>query len=228
MSTDALYPFLAAPDSVAVRDPADLLVDVARSTRDKLGEIARVRAAVLERDDAALAACASAMAARFARGGRLHAFGNGGSGTDALAVASLLAAPGPGWRPLPALALPADVASLTALANDVSFDVVFARPLAGAGRPEDIALGLSTSGGSVNVLRGLEVARERGMLTVALAGAGGGAMAEAAGAGRIEHLFVMPSSSVHRIQEAQTTVYQVLWELVQLALGAPSGAGPGS
>ncbi|MDN5914925.1 MAG: SIS domain-containing protein [Pseudonocardia sp.] len=220
MSTDALYPFLAAPGSAAARDPAALLADVARSTREKLGEIERVRAAVLERDDAALAVCATAMADQFARGGRLHVFGNGGSSTDALAVASLFTAPGPGWRPLPAMALPADVATLTALANDVSFDVVFARPLAAAGRPEDVALGLSTSGGSTNVLRGLEVARDRGLLTVALAGAGGGAMAEAAGAGRIEHLFVMPSSSVHRIQEAQTTVYQVLWELVQLALGA--------
>ncbi len=148
-------------------------------------------------------------------------FGNGGSSTDALAVATLFVDPGPGHRPLPAVALPADVATLTALANDVGFEVVFSRPLAAAGGPDDIALGLSTSGGSANVLRGLATAAERGLLTIGLAGYSGGGMAEAAERGGLEHLFVMPSASVHRIQEAQTTVYQVLWELVQLALGPP-------
>jgi D-sedoheptulose 7-phosphate isomerase len=215
VSLDALYPFLTAGPA----DPAALLADVARSTREKVAEIGRLRAEVLAGDGAAIAACATAMAERFARGGRLFVFGNGGSSTDALAVATLFVHPGPGRRPLPALALPADVATLTALANDVGFEVVFARPLAAAGSPEDIALGLSTSGGSPNVLRGLATAAERGLLTVGLAGYAGGGMAEAAERGGIAHLFVLPSASVHRIQEAQTTVYQVLWELVQLALG---------
>jgi len=111
-----------------------------------------------------------------------------------------------------------DVATLTALANDVGFEVVFARQIAAAARPGDVALGLSTSGGSANVLRGFSAARERGLLTVGLAGYSGGPMAEAAARGEIEHLFVMPSASVHRIQEAQTTTYHVLWELVQQAL----------
>ncbi|MFC4945994.1 D-sedoheptulose-7-phosphate isomerase [Pseudonocardia sp. GCM10023141] len=222
MTTEFLYPFQHAQTG----DVGALLADVARSTRAKVAEIEALRAEVLSTEGAALAACATAMAARFTAGGRLHVFGNGGSATDALAVASLHVDPGPGWRPLPALALPADIATLTALANDVGFEVVFARPLVAAGRPADIAYGLSTSGGSANVLRGLAAARELGMLTVGLAGAGGGAMAEAAvpdatGRRGIEHLFVMPSSSVHRIQEAQTTVYQVLWELVQVALGPP-------
>jgi D-sedoheptulose 7-phosphate isomerase len=214
MSLDALYPFLT-PRPV---DTASLLADVARSTREKVAEIGRLRDAVLARDGAALAACATAMAARFAHGGRLFVFGNGGSSTDALAVATLFTDPGPGRRPLPALALPADVATLTALANDVGFEVVFARPLAAAGRAEDIAFGLSTSGGSANVLRGLAAAAERGLLTVGLAGYAGGGMAEAAERGGIEHLFVIPSASVHRIQEAQTTLYQALWELVQIAI----------
>ncbi len=216
MSLDALYPFLD-PQPV---DRAELLADVARSTREKVAEIGQLRADVLTRDGAGIAACATAMAARFARGGRLFVFGNGGSSTDALAVATLFVQPGPGRRPLPAIALPTDVATLTALANDVGFEVVFARPLAAAGSADDIAFGLSTSGGSPNVLRGLATARERGLLTVGLAGYAGGGMSEAAERGGIEHLFVVPSASVHRIQEAQTTVYQVLWELVQLALGA--------
>jgi D-sedoheptulose 7-phosphate isomerase len=214
MSLESLYPFLHA----GAADLETLLSDVERSTAEKVAEIERLRAEVVAADAAALAECATSMAERFARGGRLLAFGNGGSSTDAAAVAALCVAPGPGWRPLPAVALAADIATLTALANDVGFDTVFARPVAASGRPVDIALGLSTSGGSANVINGLAAAHERGMLTVALAGYSGGAMAEAAAQGRIDHLFVMPSVSVHRIQEAQTTTYHVLWELVQQAL----------
>lgn len=217
MSIESLYPFLHS----GATDRDVLLADVARSTAEKVGEIGRLRHEVLTADAAGLAACATAMAQRFDRRGRLLAFGNGGSSTDAAAMAALCVDPGPGWRPLPALALAADVATLTALANDVGFENVFARPVAAAGRPDDIALGLSTSGGSANVLRGLAVAHERGLLTVGLAGYSGGAMAEAAARGEIDHLFVMPSASVHRIQEAQTTTYHVLWELVQRALGRP-------
>jgi D-sedoheptulose 7-phosphate isomerase len=212
-----LYPFLEPSPAT---DPAAVLADVVRSTREKVAEIAQLRAAVVEADAAALATCATAMARRFAAGGRLHTFGNGGSATDATALAALFVDPGPGYRPLPAGALTDDVATLTALANDVGFDVVFSRQLAATARERDIAVGLSTSGNSANVLRGLAAAHERGLLTVATAGYAGGAMAEAAARGEIDHLFVVPSTSVHRIQEAQTTSYHVLWELVQRALGA--------
>jgi len=210
----ALYPFLEP----ARGDPAAVLADVTRSTAEKIEEIGRLRAAVAEAEAARIAACATAMAERIAAGGRLFTFGNGGSSTDAAALAALFVAPGPGHRPLPAVSLTDDVATLTALANDVGFEVVFARQLAAAARPADIAVGLSTSGGSANVLRGFAAARERGLLTIGLAGYSGGPMAEAAARGEIDHLFVMPSASVHRIQEAQTTTYHVLWELVQQAL----------
>ena len=210
----ALYPFLEP----ARGDPAAVLADVTRSTAEKIEEIGRLRAAVAETEAARIAACATAMAERFAAGGRLFTFGNGGSSTDAAALAALFVAPGPGHRPLPAVSLTDDIATLTALANDVGFELVFARQLAAAARPADVALGLSTSGGSANVLRGFAAARERGLLTVGLAGYSGGPMAEAAARGEIDHLFVMPSASVHRIQEAQTTTYHVLWELVQQAL----------
>jgi D-sedoheptulose 7-phosphate isomerase len=217
VTTESLYPFLHA----APVDPAALLADVARSTREKVAEIERLRADVLAAEAGALAACAAAMAARFDRGGRLLAFGNGGSSTDAMAVASMYVDPGPGWRALPALALPADVATLTALANDIGFEVVFARQLAAFGRPGDIAMGLSTSGNSDNLVRAFEEASRRGLLTVGLAGYEGGKMAEL---DTIDYLFVVPSSSVHRIQEAQTTVYHVLWELTQAALEAADGS----
>jgi D-sedoheptulose 7-phosphate isomerase len=210
----ALYPFLEP----ARGDPAAVLADVTRSTAEKIEEIGRLRAAVAETEATRIAACATAMAERIAAGGRLFTFGNGGSSTDAAALAALFVAPGPGHRPLPAVSLTDDVATLTALANDVGFELVFARQLAAAARPSDVALGLSTSGGSANVLRGFAAARERGLLTIGLAGYSGGPMAEAAARGEIDHLFVMPSASVHRIQEAQTTTYHVLWELVQQAL----------
>src|SRR6185437_9182359 len=103
-----------------------------------------------------------------------------------------------------------DTSVITALGNDVGVDVVFARPLAAFGRPDDIAVGLSTSGNSDNLLRAFDEASRRGMLTIGLAGYDGGRMAEL---DSIDYLFVVPSASVHRIQEAQTTSYQVLWEL---------------
>jgi D-sedoheptulose 7-phosphate isomerase len=217
---DALYPFLGDRSSQERGGIDEVAEQVRRSTAEKAAEIVELRDRLAGDLAADLAACATAMAARFAAGGRLYCFGNGGSSTDAQAVAALFCSPGDGGppglrvRPLPAVALPNDVAVLTALANDVSFDVVFARQLAAFARPEDMAFGLSTSGGSSNVLRAFDEARSRGMLTVGLAGYDGGKMRDAG----LDHLFVVPSPSVHRIQEAQTTLYDVLWELVQVSL----------
>ena len=99
---------------------------------------------------------------------------------------------------------------MTALANDVAFDVVFARQLAALARAGDVAVGLSTSGNSANLIRAFDVAARQGLLTVGFAGYEGGQMAEM---DVLDYLFVVPSASVHRIQEAQTTLYQALWEL---------------
>ena len=209
---EALYPFLYAASS----DDEPVLQAAAESTATKAGEIVELRAEMGEQYADALIACAQDMAARFDAGGRLFTFGNGGSSSDAQAVAQLFVDPGPHGRPLPALSLTNDVAVLTALSNDVGFEVVFARQVAALGGPADIAVGLSTSGGSANVLAGFKQARRRGLLTVGFAGYSGGRMAEA---DTIDHLFVVPSASVHRIQETQTTTYNILWELTQLALG---------
>ena len=204
---EALYPFLY--EETTGFDA--VLEAVRRSTAEKAAEIVAVRRTVAERFGEQLEACAREMAARFSAGGRLFTFGNGGSSTDAAAVAGMFLAGGAGARPLPALTLTADVAVLTALGNDVGFDVVFARQVAAMGRPGDIALATSTSGGSENVLRALGEAGRRGILTVGLAGYDGGRMAEAG----LDYLFAVPSASVHRIPEAQTTLYHVLWSLVQ-------------
>lgn len=212
----ALYPFLAGPTA----DPDDLLAELRRSTVEKTREIVGLRQRVLARDRDRIVACARALARAFAAGGRLFAFGNGGSATDAADLAHLFVDPPPPAPPLPAGVLTTDMATVTALGNDVGFEVVFARQLAALARPGDIAVGLSTSGNSANLLAAFDQARRLGMVTVGLSGSTGGRMAEP---GRVAHLFVMPSSSVHRIQEAQTTVYHVLWELTVAAYrrGAP-------
>jgi len=220
---ESLYPFLYSDTS----DLSAVLDQVRASTVAKVAEIGELRRAVADRDAARIAECAREAAARFGAGGRLFAFGNGGSATDAQQLATLFLNPegggrggdggargggAPGWTapPLPALGLANDTSVVTALCNDVGVEVVFARQLAAFGGRNDIAVGLSTSGNSANLVRAFDEASRRGMLTIGLAGYDGGTMAEL---DSIDFLFVVPSSSVHRIQEAQTTIYQVLWEL---------------
>jgi D-sedoheptulose 7-phosphate isomerase len=213
---ESLYPFLYSGAS----DLPAVLAQVRASTVAKTEEITELRRRVCANDAARVAACARDMAAAFAAGGRLFAFGNGGSATDAQQLAALFLspAPGPGTNsrptPLPAFCLANDTSVITALCNDVGVDVVFARQIAAFGTRNDIAVGLSTSGNSDNLLRAFHEASRRGMLTIGLAGYDGGKMAEL---DSIDYLFVVPSASVHRIQEAQTTVYQVLWELTVAA-----------
>jgi D-sedoheptulose 7-phosphate isomerase len=208
---ESLYPFLYSDQA----DLSAVLEQVRASTVAKVQEIGELRGTVCARDGARMAGCAQQMAARFGAGGRLFAFGNGGSATDAQQVATLFLNPGGGLRPLPAFGLANDTSVVTALCNDIGVDVVFARQLAAFGGRNDIAVGLSTSGSSANLLRAFDEASRRGMLTIGLAGYDGGKMAEL---DSIDYLFVAPSSSVHRIQEAQTTIYQVLWELTLAAL----------
>jgi D-sedoheptulose 7-phosphate isomerase len=225
-SMESLYPFLYS----GTTDLTAVLGQVRQSTVAKAAEVTELRRVIGARDGARLTSCAADVAARFAAGGRLLAFGNGGSATDAQDLAALFLNPGNTVsggtaRPLPALGLASDTSVITALCNDIGVDVVFARQVAAFGRREDIAVGLSTSGNSDNLLRAFDEASRRGLLTVGLAGYEGGKMAEL---DSIDYLFVAPSSSVHRIQEAQTTIYHVLWELTQLALaglGAPGEAG---
>jgi D-sedoheptulose 7-phosphate isomerase len=202
----SLYPFLYAGQG----DLPAVLEQVRASTIAKVAEIRALRLEIARRHGARLARCAHEVAARFAAGGRLFAFGNGGSATDAQRVATLFLHPGGGARALPALGLASDTSVLTALCNDIGVEVVFARQLSAFGHSGDIAIGLSTSGNSANLVRAFGEAAQQGMLTIGLAGYQGGQMAEL---DTIDYLFVVPSASVHRIQEAQTTIYQVLWEL---------------
>ena len=208
---EALYPFLYADSG----DLSAVLEQVRASTAAKAEEILELRRVISARDGARLAECARLAAGRFLAGGRLFAFGNGGSATDAQQLATLFLDPGGGARPWPAFGLANDTAVVTALCNDIGVEVVFARQLAAFGGRDDIAVGLSTSGNSANLLRAFDEASRRGMLTIGLAGYEGGKMAEL---DSIDYLFVAPTASIHRIQEAQTTIYQVFWELTVAVL----------
>jgi D-sedoheptulose 7-phosphate isomerase len=212
---ETLYPFLYSGSGSI----ESLLEEVSRSTSLKAGEIVTLRETTIDELSERLIDCADAMANAFEAGARLLCFGNGGSATDAAAVARAYVFPFHG-RPLPALSLAAEPAVLTALSNDVGFDIAFARQVAALGRSGDIAMGLSTSGNSANLLRAFEEANRRGMLTIGIAGYDGGKMAESES---IDCLFVVPSASVHRIQEVQTTIYHLLWELTQAALETTGG-----
>jgi D-sedoheptulose 7-phosphate isomerase len=206
-SIESLYPFLYA----GTTDLDAVLADARASTVAKAHEVMDLRAVVCARSSELLADCAAAAAARFAAGARLLTFGNGGSATDAQQIATLFLYPGCDAPPLPAIGLASDTAVVTSLSNDIGVDVVFARQIAAFGRPGDIALGLSTSGNSANLLSAFDEASRRGLMTIGIAGYDGGKMAEL---DSIDFLFVAPSASIHRIQEAQTTIYHVLWELI--------------
>src|SRR5690242_20769720 len=132
---ESLYPFLYSDTS----DLSAVLDQVRASTVAKVAEIGALRRAVAGRDAARIAECAREAAARFGAGGRLFAFGNGGSATDAAQLAALFLNPGGDFPPLPAFGLANDTSVITALCNDVGVDVVFARQLAAFGRPDDIA-----------------------------------------------------------------------------------------
>jgi D-sedoheptulose 7-phosphate isomerase len=181
----------------------------------KTRESAEVAQRLLEREAFRLEECVKAMAARFREGARLFAMGNGGSACDAQHVAVEFQHPIiEKRRALPALALTADTATLTAIGNDSDFALVFSEQLRLLGTSRDIALGISTSGQSANVTRGMQAAREMGMLTLAFSGRDGGRLAEVA-----EYAFVAPSFSIHRIQETHTLLLHLLWDQLQVALG---------
>lgn len=208
-----LYPFLYTP---AARVPAPLgavLASVRQSTLVKCDELIALRIELAEMYEAQFAAAATAMIARFDGGGKLIAFGNGGSATDADdAAIDCTQPPHPGWRVFPAISLPADGATVTAVANDVGIEHVFVRQLHALGERGDIALGFSTSGHSGNVLAAFGEARRRGMLTIALTGYDGGAIARS---GVVDFSFIARREFVPRIQEGHATIWHTLLVCIQ-------------
>jgi D-sedoheptulose 7-phosphate isomerase len=182
--------------------------------RERLRESGAVIAALLESDaPARVAEAAAVVAEAIAAGGKLLTFGNGGSAADAQHIAAELVGRYVLDRAaLPAVALAENSSTVTAVANDYSYEEVFKRHVEGLGRPGDVALGISTSGGSENVVRGLAAARERGLRTIAFTGASGGRLAAAA-----DICVRVPSEDTPHIQEGHTVLAHALCELVERA-----------
>ena len=215
-----LYPFLYAPATHTGVETSALLESVRASTLAKCAEVVSLRRELLAEYEGQLTLAAEKIAERFALGATLFAFGNGGSATDADdAAADCMSPPIGGWRPIPAVSLPSESATITALMNDVGVESVFSRQLGALAARGDIALGLSTSGNSTNVVAAFREARRRGMLTVALTGYDGGAVAAT---GAVDFCFVARREFVPRIQEGHATLWHTLLELVQAALAVPA------
>jgi len=186
---------------------------VRRSVLMKSEEVAALRAQTLAEGDEVLGAAAAVVRRVLDEGGTLYAFGNGGSATDAMDVVADFRAAPQGWPARRAVDLTADPAILTALANDIGPEVLFARQLIAYAVEGDVALAITTSGGSANIVEALEEARRRGLATVALVGYDGGRILSERLA---DHVVVTRSDHIPRIQEAQASACHVLRELVEL------------
>ncbi len=199
-----------------------------RSDDDLVTELFERRAAPISdlADQAgAVAAACYAMAVRFHRGGKLVVFGTGGSSTDAQHVAVEFVHPViVGKRALPAISLTSDVATVTGIAEQDGLPAIFARQLPYLAEPADIALGISADGNSASVLAGLMTAAEIGMLTIALTGGDGGAIAASPA---IDHVLICRSADPRIVKEIHVTTYHVLWELVHVFFEQAGVLSPG-
>jgi D-sedoheptulose 7-phosphate isomerase len=201
-----LYPFLGEQE----HDLEAVIADVRSSVLAKATEVSLLRSQTLAEAAPTLVAAALELRSRLDAGGRLLALGNGGSATDAMdVVADLRAGEGRSW---PALDLTEDTGILTAIANDIGVEAVFSRQVIAHGRSGDVLLAMSTSGGSANVIHALAEARRRDLVTIALVGYDGGRIFEE---GLADHVVVVRSEHIPRIQEAQATAYHLLCELVE-------------
>jgi D-sedoheptulose 7-phosphate isomerase len=178
----------------------------------KVAEDTKLREQNVREQSAQIAATALAIRGRLARGGKLILFGNGGSATDANDWALDCVRPPSGYRPVPALSLSLEPANITALANDVGTENIFLRQLIAHARPGDVAVAISTSGGSKNIITALEEARKRKLLTVALLGYDGGEILRLAIA---DFPLVVRSDYIPRIQEVQASIYHIVRELLE-------------
>jgi len=177
----------------AFDDSAEVKRRFAREHADRIVEVARL------------------IARAFKEGHKVLLFGNGGSSTDASHIAAEFVGRYHRDRaPLPAIALGTDMAALTCIANDYEYAEIFARQVRAHGQKGDIAIAISTSGNSPNVLRGVEAAREIGLTTVGWTGGKGGKLASL-----VDHSFIVPSTVTARIQESHITLGHVLCELIE-------------
>jgi D-sedoheptulose 7-phosphate isomerase len=207
-ASNFLYPFLGE----AKQETGGVLAEVAASIEMKARDDEALRERVATDQAERIVETAAAIHGRLRAGGTLLLFGNGGSATDANDWALDCVTPLKGFRPVPAISLAMEPASLSAIANDIGPEALFLRQLIAQARPADVAVAISTSGGSANVLAALAEARKRGLLTVALLGYDGG---EIARRGLADFTLVVPCDYIPRIQEIQASIYHVLLEALE-------------
>jgi len=204
-----LYPFLGQQK----QETEDVVAQVADSILMKVRDDSALRERMARDGSESIGNAAHAIHQRLQGGGKLIIFGNGGSATDANDWALDCVQPPVGYRPVPAISLAMEPANITAVANDVGVEVIFLRQLIAQASPEDVVIGISTSGGSRNIIMALEEARKRNMLTVALLGYDGG---EVLRRGLAEFPIVVHCDYIPRIQEIQASVYHVMRELFEV------------
>jgi len=219
-----LYPFLHR----APRKPGELEAALAGSVAQKAQESRAANDQFFADQGSLLIGAAKPLADVFRRGGRLFTMGNGGSSCDAAHIAVEFLHPVTAGRPaLTAINLAADVAMMSAVGNDLGFEHVFVRQLTAQGRKGDALIGISTSGNSANLLSAFEKAKELGITTIGFSGGDGGRMKSS---GLVEHCLVVPSTSIHRIQECHVAAYHILWDLVHTIMaderGSAGAVGP--
>jgi len=204
-----LYPFLGQQK----QEMADVVAQVAASIEMKVRDDSALREQLATEQAEQIGSAAQAIHERLERGGKLIIFGNGGSATDANDWALDCVGPPAGYRPVPAVSLAMEPANITAVANDIGTEVIFLRQLIAQARPEDVAVAISTSGGSRNIVMALEEARKRKLLTIALLGYDGG---EVLRRGLADLPVVVRCDYIPRIQEVQASVYHVMREMLEV------------
>jgi D-sedoheptulose 7-phosphate isomerase len=204
-----LYPFLGREK----QGTTGLVAEVASSILMKVHDDTKLREQVAREEAEQIGSAVQAIHERLRLGGKLILFGNGGSATDANDFAIDCVLPPSGYRSIPAVSLSLEPANITAVANDIGTDAIFLRQLIAQARPEDVVIGISTSGGSRNILMALEEARKRDLLTVALLGYDGGEIKRKRLA---DFPVVVNCDYIPRIQEVQASIYHIIRESLEV------------
>jgi len=216
-----LYPHLAP--AVAPQRPAAMAEALLESVRQKAADSVQVKARFFADNAASIVEAAQMIAHCYRAGGRLYTMGNGGSSCDAAHLAVEFQHPITAGRPaLPAVNLSQDMAMITAVANDVGFVHVYTRQVLAHLGERDCLVGISTSGNSDNLLAGFAAAKRQGAVTLGLAGGEGGRMRASAD---VDLCLVVPTDSIHRVQETHVALYHILWDLTHTLLADDRGPG---
>jgi D-sedoheptulose 7-phosphate isomerase len=203
-----LYPFLGKEK----QETFDVITEVAASIQMKVRDDALLRTRVANEEAEKIGGAVVAIRESLDQGGKLIIFGNGGSATDANDWAIDCVMPPDGYAAIPAISLSMEPANLSAIANDVGTELIFQRQLIAQARPNDVAVAISTSGGSKNMVVALEEAKKRKLLTVALLGYDGG---EVLRRGLVDFPLIVRSDYIPRIQEIQASIYHVIREALE-------------